>query len=43
MLLWLLAQLVFWAVLVVAVVVGCAVVVLAPPFFAGRYLWLRFR
>jgi hypothetical protein len=36
--LWQLAQLVFWLAVMVAIVIGFAVVALAPPYLAARYL-----
>jgi hypothetical protein len=41
MILWQLAQLVFWLAFMVAIVVGFAVVALAPPYLAARYLYRR--
>lgn len=38
---WLLIQLVAYVTAMVAIVATFAFVALAPPFFAGRYLWQR--
>ena len=39
---WLFLQLAFWASLMVLLVGGFAVVVLAPPYLAARWVWRRY-